>query len=196
MTPISIDMDRNFGSHDDPSWASNSRAGKDDQISSIRVLIVDDNWFARSMMRNVLQALGIWKLVECPDPKEGLRRLQEEQFDLVLLDNDMPGLSGVEFTELVRASGEMDDPEIPIVMITSRTELGQVSKAVDAGIHEFLAKPFTADGLLKKIISAINTPRQFVRTKIYVGPCRRRQKLPIKIRGKERRARVALELAA
>ncbi len=81
-------------------------------------------------------------------------------------------------------------------MISSRTECGQVNKVVDAGVHEFLAKPFTADGLLKKITSAINAPRQFVRTRIYVGPCRRRQKLLVKIRGEECRARVALQLAA
>ena len=81
-------------------------------------------------------------------------------------------------------------------MISSRTELGQVNGAVDAGIHEFLAKPFTAVGLVKKILSSINTPRQFVRSGTYMGPCRRRQRVALKSRGKDRRASGADEIAA
>lgn len=196
MIPNSIEPDQEINAFDNCSWRSSLEVDAQKQIADLRILIVDDNWFARSLLRNVLQALGIWKLVECPYPKEGLKRLQEEHFDLVLTDNHMPKMSGVEFTRQIRAGDRVKYPAIPIVMISSLTELGNVNKAADAGIHEFLAKPFTADGLVKKILSSINTPRQFIRSTTYVGPCRRRQKLVLKSRGKDRRMRSAGHLAA
>jgi len=167
-----------------------------ERLTSLRILIVDDNWFARSLLRTVLQTLGVWTLVECASPKEAFQKLEEETFDLILLDNDMPEMSGIEMTRHIRSSNVIDDPSIPIIMISSRTELEEVRQAVNAGIHEYLAKPFTADGLVKKVLAGATVYRQFIRSSAYVGPCRRRQKLMLKSHGADRRVRTGSAMVA
>lgn len=159
-------------------------------------MIVDDNWFAISLLRTVLQALGMWRLTECSSSADALKRLEQERFDLVLVDNNMPIMTGVELTRMIRGSAKVDNPALPIIMISGKTELGQVNDAVNAGVNEFLAKPFSADGVMRKILTAVNQPRPFIRAKTYIGPCRRRQRLPLKKHGVERRAAVAAGIVA
>lgn len=149
--------------------------GSENRLADIRILIVDDNWFARSVLRNALQALGLWKIVESTCPEDALDKFREQTFDLILMDNEMPDMSGVEFTKLIRNADRIVDPTIPIVMVSSCAQLGQIKTATNAGITEFLAKPFTANALIGKIIACFDAPRPFICNATYVGPCRRRR---------------------
>lgn len=77
----------------------------------------------------------------------------------------------------MRTAKDSPDPYVPIVMLTGHTEMIRVVVARDAGVTEFLAKPISAKGLLSRLISVIEQPRPFIRTKTYFGPDHRRQNI-------------------
>jgi two-component system chemotaxis response regulator CheY len=177
-------------------WKSATKTKFQHRLETIRILIIDDNWFARLLAKNVLQALGVWNLEECDSPAKALELLKSEKFDLILLDHKMPKMTGAAFIRHVRALGDEASFDIPIVMVSSDTGIECVKEALNAGVHEFLAKPFTANGLVNKIASSLTTSRQIVSGSSYRGPCRRRFNLPSSIRRLDRRAVSVESLAA
>ena len=85
-----------------------------------------------------------------------------------------------------RTGGDSPNPFVPIVMLTGHTELVKVIEARDSGVHEFLAKPISARSLYARIRIIIEKPREFIKTKSYFGPDRRRNDAEYK--GSVRRA--------
>ncbi|MDE0809430.1 MAG: response regulator, partial [Alphaproteobacteria bacterium] len=77
----------------------------------------------------------------------------------------------------------------PIIMVTGHTEKARITEARDAGINELMAKPVSAKSLYRRLVSVIEHPRQFVRTKTYFGPDRRRKVQPFE--GPNRRTNAA-----
>jgi len=126
-------------------------------LGHLRVLVIDDNWFARRLIKNVLQAFGIWNVTETKCAVEGLGLLREHTFDLVLVDDRMPALSGTQFTKQVRAGSACASANIPIIVVSAHTDEPRVLKAVAAGAQGYLAKPFTAKRLYQRILSVIDT---------------------------------------
>jgi DNA-binding response OmpR family regulator len=78
--------------------------------------------------------------------------------------------SGIEFVRAVRRPEMGVSAYVPLIMITSHSERDRVIEARDAGIHEFLVKPFSATTLLKRVTGVVNQPRRFVQTDSYFGP--------------------------
>ncbi len=79
------------------------------------------------------------------------------------------------------------NPFVPVIMLTGHTHIDHVRQARDAGVNEFLAKPVSVKAIMTRLISVIEHPRPYVRTKAYFGPCRRRRGAD-EYRGPERRA--------
>jgi CheY-like chemotaxis protein len=100
--------------------------------------------------------------------------MRDSNPDVVALDWQMEGMSGLEFAKRVRASPQTPNPFVPIIMLTGHTQIEQVRQARDAGVNEFLAKPVSVKAILSGLTSVIEHPRPYVRTKSYFGPCRRR----------------------
>jgi CheY-like chemotaxis protein len=95
----------------------------------------------------------------------------------------MPGLSGIGLAQRIRqeirSKNPRFNPSIPIIMITSFGTKKCLMAARDAGVDEFLAKPFTTLAVAERIDSAINMQRSFIVSENYIGPCRRRKVDPI-----------------
>ena len=127
-------------------------------LEGLRVLVVDDNWFARQLIRNVLQAFGIWYIVETRFPLKSLDLLAEYLFDLVLVDHRMPALTGTQFTERVRGGSTCAKANIPIIVVSANTKKACVLNALAAGAQGYLAKPFTAKHLYQRILSVVGAP--------------------------------------
>jgi len=140
--------------------------------ADIRVLVVDDHAFAREIMRYALEAFGFRTVFEASHGQRALEVMAEERIDLVLVDYRMPVMDGIEFTRAVR-TGATGDPGMPIVMVSSHTDVDRVRAAVDAGVHEFVAKPFKAVDLYQRIHSALTATRPFISVPGYAGPSRR-----------------------
>jgi len=145
-------------------------------LSRLRVLIIDDNKFSRSLLNTQLAGYGIRDVMECGDGVEGLKCLQKEDIHFVLLDYEMTPLNGAEFARLVRRDSSILNQEIPIIMISGYSDLAHVTEARDAGINEFLSKPVSADILFRRISHTLLHPRPFVRTDHYVGPQQREER--------------------
>jgi two-component system chemotaxis response regulator CheY len=112
-----------------------------------RVLIADDSGTMRTIIRRSLESIGISDTVEAADGVQAIAQFKPGEFDLVLTDWNMPGKSGLEVAREVRAQ----DKTVPIVMITTESEKSRVVEAIQAGVSDYLVKPFTPDGLRAKL---------------------------------------------
>ena len=146
-------------------------------FETLRALIVEDNAHMRSLLRALLNSIGIKEIAEAANGQSALTLLRERRSDLILTDLAMKPMDGLEFTRRVRTDEQSPNPFVPIIMITGHTEKHRVEAARDAGVTEFLAKPITANNLFSRIAEIVERPRAFVRSNNYFGPDRRRQRL-------------------
>jgi two-component system, chemotaxis family, chemotaxis protein CheY len=156
------------------------------RFDKLRVLVVDDNQHMRKLVVAILQAFGVRDLFESPDGEHAWKHLRDSNPDVIILDWQMTGMTGLEFVRLVRNSPKSFNVFVPIVMLTGHTHIDHVRQARDAGANEFLAKPVTVKGIMSRLLAVVEHPRPFVRTQTYFGPCRRRRSL-VKYTGPERR---------
>jgi two-component system, chemotaxis family, chemotaxis protein CheY len=144
-------------------------------FESLKALIVEDNAHMRSLLRALLNSIGIKEVAEAAHGHAAIDALRERKSDLVLSDMAMKPMDGIEFTRHVRNHENSPNPFVPIIMITGHTEKQRVEAARDVGVTEFLAKPITAHNLFARIAEIVERPRAFVRCDSYFGPDRRRR---------------------
>ena len=144
-------------------------------LSNVRILIVDDNAFMRTVIRRILAAFGGNDVAEATDGAEALKILRTWPADLVLLDWEMMPLGGLEFTRTIRHAHDVNNTFLPIIMISAYSEFWRIKQARDAGVNEFLVKPISAKTLFSRIRNVIENPRPFVHAPGFFGPDRRRQ---------------------
>jgi two-component system, chemotaxis family, chemotaxis protein CheY len=147
-------------------------------FSALRILVVDDNQNMRKILRAVLVGLGVRDIHEAVDGAEALERFRSLAPDIVITDWVMPVVDGLELTRLIRRDPASPNPFVPIIVVSGHTERSRVLQAREAGIHEFVAKPVSARALYDRISACVINPREFLRTKTYFGPDRRRFDMP------------------
>jgi CheY-like chemotaxis protein len=165
------------------------------RFDKLKILVVDDNVHMRKLVLTILQAFGAMQLFEAESGERAWPILCKQNPDVVVLDWVMEGMSGIEFARKLRSDPDVPNPFVPIIMLTGHTQTTKVREARDAGINEFIAKPVSVKTLMSRFASVIESPRPYVRTKIYFGPCRRRRNNP-EYDGPERRAVGAAAQAA
>ena len=115
----------------------------------MQALVVDDSQTIRLILRKYLGKMG-FDVVEATDGREGMDRLLDmSQADLVLVDWNMPNMGGVDFVRAVRAIRQYDN--LPLVMVTTNTEVNHIAVALQAGANEYIMKPFTQDVIREKL---------------------------------------------
>jgi two-component system, chemotaxis family, chemotaxis protein CheY len=145
------------------------------RFDRLKILVVDDNQHMRKLVVAILSAFGVMQVYEAADGEHAWILLRDANPDIILLDWQMTGMTGLEFVKSVRTSPESPNPFVPIIMLTGHTHIDHVRLARDAGANEFLAKPVSVKAILSRLTAVIEHPRPFVRTKSYFGPCRRRR---------------------
>ena len=150
-----------------------------DYLEHVKILIVDDQDFIRSMLRQMLGVLGAREIFDAINGEEAWEKVIEVEPDLIIADWEMQPVNGLEFTRRIRSDENSPNPYIPIIMMTGHSELDRVMIARDSGITEFVAKPVAAKSLFDRIINVVEHPRSFVRTSVFFGPDRRRRKMPV-----------------
>ena len=116
-----------------------------------RILVVDDNEDNRFTLKRRLKKLGYGNLEIAVHGRDALEKMQEQPFDLILLDIMMPEMDGYEVLETVKR--DMQLRHIPIIMISAADQLESVVKCIELGAEDFLPKPFNAT-LLRARVSA------------------------------------------
>jgi two-component system, chemotaxis family, chemotaxis protein CheY len=121
----------------------------------MKILVVDDSLTMRRIVGNTVVQAGFKKedFDEAKDGQEALGLLEENSYDLVLTDWNMPVMNGL---ELVKTMKTMDNlKKIPIIMVTTEGAKSEVVTALKAGVNNYIVKPFTADILKEKIQAVI-----------------------------------------
>jgi CheY-like chemotaxis protein len=139
-------------------------------IQSLCVLVVDDNQYMRKIIRNLLMNCGIKDVFEAADGIAALDMIRTLAPNVVILDWEMPLLSGPELVRIVRSPGVFPIPDIPIIMLTGHCERWRVVEAVRLGVNEYLTKPVSAKALHDRLISIMTQPRPIVQLGDYYGP--------------------------
>ena len=115
----------------------------------MRALILDDSRAMRMILRRIMRSAG-FDVAEAEDGQQGLDALASGPLpDIALVDWNMPRVDGLSFVQAVR-----DNPawrSVTLMMVTTESEHGQVVRALAAGAHEYIIKPFTADAILDKL---------------------------------------------
>ncbi|NNM01382.1 MAG: response regulator [Gammaproteobacteria bacterium] len=115
----------------------------------MRILIVDDFSTMRTIAKNLLTDIGYDNLIEAESGPTALRILAVETVDLVILDWNMPDMSGLEVAQAIR--GDEDLAGLPVLMVTAEARRDQIISAIDAGVDDYMLKPFSAETLSAKI---------------------------------------------
>ena len=116
---------------------------------SITVLVVDDFATMRRIVKNILRQLGFENIIEADDGTTALDALKKNKIDLIVSDWNMPKMTGLELLKTVRASDEYKD--IPFLMVTAEAQKQNVLDAVQAGVSNYVVKPFTAEQISDKL---------------------------------------------
>ena len=128
-----------------------------DEIKSKQFLVVDDQEEMRVLLGHDLTRLGITKIIFAKSGNEAFGIVQKnrgtpEQIDFILTDMMMPDGTGIELTQKIRRTFILD--ELPIVMITSKSDVNHVLQAVKMGVTSYVVKPWEEETLAKKIVES------------------------------------------
>lgn len=120
-----------------------------------RILIVDDDPSTRSLLKRMLETSPDTDVIEAEDGVEGLDRAQRSHPDLILLDIQMPKMTGIDFLEVRMGSDELS--RIPVVVISVLSERSNVVAAVSRGACGYVTKPFDPRGLQSKVVDLLRS---------------------------------------
>ena len=125
--------------------------------SAVRLLVVDDNEMNRDMLARRLGSRG-FQVEAAADGELALRRLDQERFDVVLLDVMMPGLSGLDVLRDVRQ--RWPESDLPVIMVTARDATEDVVEALQAGANDYVTKPLDFPIVLARVETQLALKRQ------------------------------------
>ncbi len=117
--------------------------------TNMKILIVDDFSTMRRIVRNLLKQLSFNNVDEAEDGDVALEKLKDGSYDFVITDWNMPNMTGLELLKAVRADENLKD--LPVLLITAEAEKENVVLAAEAGVNDYIVKPFTGDVLQQKI---------------------------------------------
>jgi DNA-binding response OmpR family regulator len=155
-------------------------------IERVNFLVIEDSDHMRTLIRNILHALGAHQIREASNVADANVILGVFPIDIVICDWQMSPVSGVDFVRSLRADRNSPHRFMPVIMLTAHSEMARVTEARDAGVNEFVIKPISARTLYRRIREIIHRPRPFIEAPTYFGPDRRRHQ--VAFAGPNRRA--------
>ena len=120
-----------------------------DSDKNMKILIVDDFATMRKVIKNLLRQTGYQNVTEAEDGVCALKELKSQKIDFIISDWNMPNMTGIELLRAVRADSELSS--LPFLMVTAEALQQNVVEAVEAGVSNYIVKPFTAEVLSEKI---------------------------------------------
>ncbi len=157
------------------------------KFNDVKILIVDDMLPMQTLLRSILGLFGFHNIEVADNGKEGFEKFCRFNPEIVITDWMMEPLNGIEMIEKIRKDPKSPDRFTPVILMTGFTSRLRVEHARDRGVTEFVVKPFTAKDLYSRIEHIIEKPRQFVDSKQFFGPDRRRRNRD-DYEGKQKRA--------
>lgn len=115
----------------------------------LRVLIVDDSFTSRRIVRQMLERLGVEQFEEAENGKQAIDMIQREFFDLIVTDYNMPEMDGEQLSQFIR--NQSAQQSVPVLMVTSETDESRLAGIAQSGVSAVFDKPFTVESLRNTI---------------------------------------------
>lgn len=116
---------------------------------NMKIMVVDDMSTMRRIVKNVLKQLGFTNVEEAENGKEALEKLKNDAYGFVVSDWNMPVMTGIDMLRAIRADAALK--QIPVLMVTAEAQKENIIEAVQAGVSNYIVKPFTAEALQDKM---------------------------------------------
>jgi len=116
---------------------------------NMEVLIVDDFATMRRILKNILTQIGFSNIYEADDGKSALNLIKNQKIDLIMCDWNMPVMTGLDLLNAVRGDDALK--AIPFVMVTAEAQKENIIQAVQAGVNNYVVKPFTTETITQKL---------------------------------------------
>lgn len=116
---------------------------------NMKILVVDDMVTMRKIVKNILKQLGFANVDEAENGQEALQKLRSGTFGFVVSDWNMPVMTGIDLLRAIRADEQLK--AIPVLMVTAEAQQSNLIEAVQAGVSNYIVKPFTAETMQEKI---------------------------------------------
>ena len=114
-----------------------------------KAMVIDDSRAIRMILSGILSELG-YEVKQAVNGKDAMGQLESNpDLDVFLVDWNMPEMNGLEFVQAVRRDSRF--AHTPLMMVTTETEISQMTKALEAGANEYVMKPFTKDMIQEKL---------------------------------------------
>lgn len=139
----------------------------------LSVLVVDDQFNFRSLMRNILNTFGVTQIAEARDGHEAYERLGMVPADVILVDDEMQPCDGLEFTRMVRGSKSPSPKAVVILMPSREITREYVKEATEAGVHDLMLKPLAPKTVRARIEHHLTNPVPFRKVDDRLIPVRR-----------------------
>ena len=121
---------------------------------NMKILVVDDMSTMRRIIKNILKQLGFSNMDEAENGQEALQKLRADTFGFVVSDWNMPVMPGIEMLRAIRADEKLK--HIPVLMVTAEAQKENLIQAIQAGVNNYVVKPFTAETMQEKINKIFN----------------------------------------
>jgi two-component system chemotaxis response regulator CheY len=113
----------------------------------MKTLVVDDSTTMRKILINILATAGITDVQQASDGQQAVEAVGAEEYNLILMDWNMPNMLGIDALKAIRAAGK----QVPIIMVTTEAEKSRVLEALRAGANNYIIKPFKPEAIISKI---------------------------------------------
>ena len=138
-------------------------------MAKYRILVIDDTRVIRLSLKSLLEKIGI-EVLELGNAEDLFQSSWRfHNLDLIFLDIDLPGMSGM--TALIKIKENPKWTGVPIIMLTSYADPVVVTQAIQAGVVDYVKKPFTSETLLRRVKSLLNMPDDAAFALAHVGLC-------------------------
>ncbi|QLE98204.1 response regulator [Neptunomonas phycophila] len=124
----------------------------EEEFEELRILVVDDSKLSRNYVCKILRNIGVETILEANDGNEAISQVENQAFDLIITDYNMPNLDGREMVEKIRQNS--DQASVPIIMITSEQNPEQLTAIQKSGVSALCSKPLSYE-MAKRIIERL-----------------------------------------
>ena len=150
-----------------------------EEITKRGVLVADSSAHMASLVTVMLRSLGRKDIREAYDAGKAMLEVRRRAFDVIIIDDALDGMDGVAFTKKLRNMTDCQNRLVPVIMMSAAPDAKRIADARDAGVTEFLRKPFAANHLQTRLTSIETNPRGFIEAAEYAGPDRRRKTVDV-----------------
>jgi CheY-like chemotaxis protein len=143
------------------------------EFKDILPLIVDPDTASKALLRKLLTAFGVTRVMSAQATDDALVMLRREKFHVVFLDELAGPLKPLHFLKMLRRDQHSTDASVPVVLVCAQADAAKITAARDAGMNDVISKPVNLPAIERQLRAALAPSRPFVVSKNFVGPDRR-----------------------